>query len=47
LVFERGRRDAKTHRQSQSQDAAHDADERVVMDGVSDGIHDFAPDRGR
>src|SRR6266542_1749302 len=47
LVLERGRRDAKTRWHLQSHDSAHDADKRVVMHGMCDGIHNFAPDGGR
>ena len=46
-MLERGRRDAEAGRHFQSHDSAHDTDERVVMHGVGNRIHDFTPDGGR
>jgi len=46
LVLERGWRDAEAGRQLQSHDSAHDADERVAMHSMGDGVHDFPADRG-
>src|SRR5437667_2836517 len=47
LVLERGRRDAEAGWHLQPHDSAHYADERVVMHGMGDRIHNFAPDGGR
>src|ERR1043166_4393841 len=46
LMLERGRCDAESWRHLQSHDTAHDADERIVMHGMGNGIHDFPPDGG-
>src|SRR5258706_552752 len=46
LMLERGRCDAESWRHLQSHDTAHDADERIVMYGMGNGIHDFPPDGG-
>src|SRR6266478_6196754 len=46
LVLERGRRDAEARWHLQPHDSAHDADKRVVMHGMCDGIHDFPSDGG-
>ena len=39
LVFQGGRRDAESVRHTNAHQSAHDAEQRVMMDGVRDGVH--------
>ena len=46
LVSDRARSHAKFRGQGNAHQSCHDPDERIVMNGVGDGIHDFPTHRG-